>query len=131
MRMSLVTDELLDGNFNTISYPAPPPGGASVSIQHSEHSAIITQAMIVVQEAGTSSATSNQLVPAPLAFKSRTLMIKYVMDALKGDQINPIVICGMGGIGKTTTLREVNNRAKAESLFNEFAWADITRTLSR
>ncbi|PON89269.1 hypothetical protein TorRG33x02_149400 [Trema orientale] len=86
MRMSLIIDEILqDGNFNNISYPAPPPRVASVSIQYSEHSVVVTQAMTVVHEVGTSSATSNQLVLAPLAFKLRTSLIEDVIDALKGD----------------------------------------------
>ncbi|KAM5562799.1 hypothetical protein ABKV19_017810 [Rosa sericea] len=54
-------------------------------------------------------------------FESRKSTIEGVMEALKGNQVNLIVICGMGGIGKTTMVKEVVIRAKKEGLVDEHA----------
>ncbi|PRQ25204.1 putative P-loop containing nucleoside triphosphate hydrolase, leucine-rich repeat domain, L [Rosa chinensis] len=54
-------------------------------------------------------------------FESRKSIIEGVMEALKGNQVNLIVICGMGGIGKTTMVKEVVIRAKKEGLVDEHA----------
>jgi AAA+ ATPase superfamily predicted ATPase len=74
------------------------------------------------QEVGASSSGIN------IDFESRRSTIRDVMEALKGKQINPIVICGMGGVGKTTLVGEVVNRAKREGVFDEYAKAVVTET---
>ncbi|PRQ56808.1 putative P-loop containing nucleoside triphosphate hydrolase [Rosa chinensis] len=53
------------------------------------------------------------------------------MEAVKGNEINPVVICGMGGIGKTTLMGEVVNRAKKEGLFDEYTKATVKETLDK
>lgn len=52
------------------------------------------------------------------------------MNVLTDDQINPVVICGMGGIGKTTLVKEVGKRAKALNLFDEVAWQFLPKLLT-
>lgn len=120
-KMSVVVGNLLDqvGNFQTVSLPALPPGRVSVSIQHSEGSTI--------HEVGTSSMTSSLGSAHLIAFESRTSILEKVMHALKDDQANPVVISGMGGIGKTTMLNEVFERAKDKGLFDEVAMAVVTQ----
>lgn len=62
-----------------------------------------------------------------LAFESRSSIIRDVIDALKDDQVNPIIICGMSGIGKTTLADQVRTKAKAEGLFDVVAMARVSR----
>uniref|UniRef100_A0A2N9GMV8 AAA+ ATPase domain-containing protein n=1 Tax=Fagus sylvatica TaxID=28930 RepID=A0A2N9GMV8_FAGSY len=47
--------------------------------------------------------------------------------ALRGDNINMISICGMGGIGKTTMAKEVAKRAKDDKLFDEVVMAVVSQ----
>ncbi|VVA30578.1 PREDICTED: disease resistance [Prunus dulcis] len=65
----------------------------------------------------------------PIAFESRNSILRGVMEALADDQINPIVICGKGGIGKTTLVKEVGQRAKAWRLYDEVVMAVFTPNL--
>ncbi|EXB66982.1 putative disease resistance protein [Morus notabilis] len=139
-RMSLVVNDFLQcGNFQTVSLPALPPGRTSVATHYSEAS---IQAASTIQEAGTSSVTPQSAsayttagtsseapksASAYTAFESRASLIEAVMHALKDDRTNPIVIWGMGGIGKTTLLKEVFKRAKGEGIFNEVAMAGVGR----
>lgn len=62
-----------------------------------------------------------------ISFESRNSIIRDVMDALKDDKIYPIVICGLGGIGKTTVVKEVSTRVKEISRFHEVVVADCGR----
>ncbi|KAF3452936.1 hypothetical protein FNV43_RR03369 [Rhamnella rubrinervis] len=64
----------------------------------------------------------------PIAFGSRNLIFRDVMDALKDERINPVVVCGLGGIGKTTMIKEVGERAKAGGLFDEVVMAVVGKT---
>ncbi|CAB4291085.1 unnamed protein product [Prunus armeniaca] len=65
----------------------------------------------------------------PIAFESRNSILRGIMEALADDQINPIVICGKGGIGKTTLVKEVGQRAKAWRLYDEVVMAVFTPNL--
>ncbi|KAK9289331.1 hypothetical protein L1049_007486 [Liquidambar formosana] len=61
-------------------------------------------------------------------FESRKSIKEDIMSALKDDNISAIGICGMGGIGKTTMVKEVGKRAKVEQLFDEIVMAVVTQT---
>nr|XP_011465964.1 PREDICTED: uncharacterized protein LOC101311209 isoform X2 [Fragaria vesca subsp. vesca] len=63
----------------------------------------------------------------PVEFESRISVIRDVMDALTDDESNPIVICGMGGIGKTTLVKEIGAKAGEVQLFDEIAVAEFTQ----
>ncbi|KAI7999070.1 Disease resistance protein [Camellia lanceoleosa] len=60
-------------------------------------------------------------------FESRRLITKDVMEALKDDTFHMIAICGMGGVGKTTMVKEVAKRAKEEKLFDEVVMAVVSQ----
>ncbi|CAL5423103.1 unnamed protein product [Camellia sinensis] len=61
-------------------------------------------------------------------FNSRTSTMKEVMETLRDDEINIIGICGMGGIGKTTMVKDVAIRAKNENLFDEIVMAVVSHS---
>ncbi|CAL5351008.1 unnamed protein product [Camellia sinensis] len=63
-------------------------------------------------------------------FESRRLITKDVMEALKDDTFHMIAICGMGGVGKTTMVKEVAKRAKEEKLFDEVVMAVVSQSLN-
>uniref|UniRef100_A0A5B6Z6W5 Uncharacterized protein n=1 Tax=Davidia involucrata TaxID=16924 RepID=A0A5B6Z6W5_DAVIN len=50
-----------------------------------------------------------------------------VMEALKDDEIDIIGICGMGGVGKTTMVKEVATKAKADHLFDEIVMSVVSQ----
>ncbi|KAH7546155.1 hypothetical protein FEM48_Zijuj01G0170500 [Ziziphus jujuba var. spinosa] len=62
-----------------------------------------------------------------LDFESRNSIVRQVMDDLKDDRINPILICGLGGVGKTTMVTQIRDKAKEQGLFDEIVMVDVTR----
>ncbi|KAL7170119.1 hypothetical protein ACSBR2_035051 [Camellia fascicularis] len=60
-------------------------------------------------------------------FESRRLITSDVMEALKDDRFHMIAICGMGGVGKTTMVKEVAKREKEEKLFDEVVMAVVSQ----
>lgn len=61
-----------------------------------------------------------------MAFESRQDTMKEIRDALKDDSTNMIGIYGMGGVGKTTLVEEIRNRAKSTELFDKILMATIS-----
>ncbi|CAL5351714.1 unnamed protein product [Camellia sinensis] len=59
-------------------------------------------------------------------FKSLRLIMNDVMEALKDDRFHVIGICGIGGVGKTTMVKQVAKRATEENLFDEVVMAGET-----
>ncbi|CAL5423003.1 unnamed protein product [Camellia sinensis] len=51
-------------------------------------------------------------------FESRRSIMKEVMEALSDDIIYVIGICGMGGVGKTTMVKEVAKKAEEKKMFD-------------
>ena len=60
-------------------------------------------------------------------FESRRSIMEEVFEALRGDNINMIAICGMGGIGKTTMAKEVAKMAIEAKLFDEDVMAVVSQ----
>ncbi|XP_051138551.1 probable disease resistance protein At4g27220 [Andrographis paniculata] len=54
-----------------------------------------------------------------LEFESRKHVEAEIIEALRSKNANMIGVCGLGGVGKTTMVRTVMNRAKKEGLFDE------------
>uniref|UniRef100_A0A2N9GRD6 Uncharacterized protein n=1 Tax=Fagus sylvatica TaxID=28930 RepID=A0A2N9GRD6_FAGSY len=60
-------------------------------------------------------------------FESRRSIMEKVFEALRGDNINMIAICGMGGIGKTTMAKEVAKMAIEAKLFDKDVMAVVSQ----
>jgi len=52
---------------------------------------------------------------------------EQIMKALKDDSVNMIGLYGMGGVGKTTLVKEVGRKAKELQLFNEVLIATVSQ----
>ncbi|KAJ9682527.1 hypothetical protein PVL29_018446 [Vitis rotundifolia] len=62
------------------------------------------------------------------SFKSRASTVNQVMDALRDDEIHKIGVWGMGGVGKTTLLKQVAQLAEDEELFTARVYIDVSWT---
>ncbi|KAL6212645.1 hypothetical protein ACLB2K_017863 [Fragaria x ananassa] len=124
--MTEKVDELFAKDLGTIAHRAPHP---EVEFQHTEESIQLGKNF---HEGASSSGTSDhEQPPGLLNFDSRRSTIGDVMEALRGNQINPIIICGMGGIGKTTLMGQVLEKAKEEGLFDEYTKATLKEYLNK
>ncbi|KAB1202366.1 hypothetical protein CJ030_MR8G007350 [Morella rubra] len=65
--------------------------------------------------------------PDYVILESRMSATKGLMDALANTTINIIGVWGMGGVGKTTLVREVARQAKEGNFFDEVAITDVTQ----
>ncbi|KAG5545530.1 hypothetical protein RHGRI_017884 [Rhododendron griersonianum] len=64
-------------------------------------------------------------------FDSRQEIFKNILEALKDPTINMIGVHGAGGVGKTRMVNEVRNQAKRDGLFNDVAFAVVSRNLDK
>ncbi|XVF30831.1 hypothetical protein REPUB_Repub16aG0091900 [Reevesia pubescens] len=62
------------------------------------------------------------------AFESRTGGFNAVMEALKDSNSSIIGVHGMGGVGKTTLVKQVAKQVKEENLFDEVVMATVTQS---
>ncbi|XP_031263112.1 probable disease resistance protein At4g27220 [Pistacia vera] len=101
---TLVISDLLQevGMFESVSCPAPPSGIISSSKLFSS---------------GT--------------FESRNSIKKQILKVLIDDHnVSIIGICGMGGVGKTTLVKEISQQAKEEKIYDEVVMVVISQTPS-
>ncbi|XP_021834583.1 disease resistance protein At4g27190-like [Prunus avium] len=77
-----------EGTFNNVAHPAPPP-------------------MI-----------SSAFKEGFKDFKSRMTCVNRVIEVLKNEEVRMIGICGMGGVGKTTMVKEIIKRLEGLKLFD-------------
>ncbi|XP_022718516.1 disease resistance protein At4g27190-like [Durio zibethinus] len=62
-------------------------------------------------------------------FESRKSVLNGIKEALKDASINVIGVHGMGGIGKTTVVKEIARQVKEGKLFDSVVIATVTQTL--
>ncbi|GMP72898.1 hypothetical protein CsSME_00030787 [Camellia sinensis var. sinensis] len=86
-----------DGNFTSISNHAAPFGIESIPSESFE------------------------------TYESRNLVMTNVMEALGNDKINFIGIHGIGGVGKTTLVKEIGKQAKSDKLFDDVVMAVVSQ----
>ncbi|GAY68291.1 hypothetical protein CUMW_263010, partial [Citrus unshiu] len=60
------------------------------------------------------------------AFDSRMKVFQDVVEALKDDKLNIIGVYGMGGVGKTTLVKQVAKQVMEDKLFDKVAMAEVT-----
>ena len=60
------------------------------------------------------------------AFQSRVPIFDKIMDALRDDNINCIGVVGIGGVGKTTLVKQVAHQAMQEKLFTTQVYIDLS-----
>ena len=91
-----VKKSLEGGDFPTISYRRPLPGAGSAALQGYE------------------------------AFESRNQALEKIMEWLRCDDVKMNGVCGMGGVGKTTLVKQVANQAYQEKLFSTEIYIDVS-----
>ncbi|OMO87990.1 Disease resistance protein [Corchorus capsularis] len=62
-----------------------------------------------------------------LPSKSADSAEKEIMEALEDDRVNIIGVWGMGGVGKTTLVKEVGRKAKESKLFGEVVLVTVSQ----
>ncbi|XP_031254171.1 disease resistance protein At4g27190-like [Pistacia vera] len=51
-----------------------------------------------------------------------------IMEALKNDGTHMVILCGMGGVGKTTLAKAVSKKVTEESIFKEVVMVTVSQT---
>ncbi|TQE00902.1 hypothetical protein C1H46_013442 [Malus baccata] len=63
-------------------------------------------------------------------FKSRMAYMNEVIEGLKREEVRKIGICGMGGVGKTTMVKEIIIRLAKLNLFDKIVMATVSQSPS-
>ncbi|CAL9025168.1 unnamed protein product [Prunus brigantina] len=63
-------------------------------------------------------------------FKSRMTCVNSVIEVLKNEEVSVIGICGMGGVGKTTMVKEIIKRLEGLKAFDNIVMAVVSQSPS-
>ncbi|EOY12805.1 LRR and NB-ARC domains-containing disease resistance protein, putative [Theobroma cacao] len=55
---------------------------------------------------------------------------EQIWEYLMGDEVAMIGVCGMGGIGKTTIMKHINNQLLKEAPFDKVIWVTVSKELN-
>ncbi|XP_044500266.1 disease resistance protein UNI-like [Mangifera indica] len=81
--------------------------------------------------ASPSAVVSSSSVFPSGTFESRNSLKKKILKTLiDDDNINIIGICGMGGVGKTTLVKEISRQVKEEKIYEEVVMAVVSQNPS-
>ncbi|GLU23390.1 hypothetical protein SLE2022_394010 [Rubroshorea leprosula] len=50
-----------------------------------------------------------------------------ILQLLRGDKVKRIAVCGMGGMGKTTIMKQVHNQLLKEPKFDKVIWVKVSK----
>ncbi|CAB4286375.1 unnamed protein product [Prunus armeniaca] len=89
-----------EGTFNNVAHPAPPPMIWSTFREGFKD------------------------------FKSRMTHVNRVIEVLKNEDVRMIGICGMGGVGKTTMVKEIIKRLEGLKAFDNIVMAVVSQSPS-
>lgn len=98
-RLIMDVTSLKKEKFEIISYSAPPP---------------------------TLGSTFSNVIKS---FPSRKLIVIKVMEKLKDEDFKRVRICGMGGVGKTTFVKEIIKNSDIGKFFDEVVMAVVSQNL--
>lgn len=96
-KSAAVTKLERDGNFDEVAYPAPP------------------------QKLGRTFAYGSK------DLESRTRIMNEIVDAIREEEITIVGVYGMGGVGKTTMMKEVIKTVEKRNLFDEVVMAVVSQ----
>ncbi|KAL6272578.1 hypothetical protein ACE6H2_023270 [Prunus campanulata] len=97
----------------------------------------ITQVVLHLQKKGTFNNVAHPAPPPMISsafkegfkdFKSRMTSVNRVIEVLKNEEVRMIGICGMGGVGKTTMVKEIIKRLEGLKVFDNIVMAVVSQT---
>lgn len=57
----------------------------------------------------------------------RDTALQKILECLKGEEVTRIAVWGMGGVGKTTFMKQVHNQLLKESKFDKVIWVTVSQ----
>ncbi|XP_039119396.1 probable disease resistance protein At4g27220 [Dioscorea cayenensis subsp. rotundata] len=96
-----IDDDLLKHKFDIVSHERPPPSTTASLLFNEDY----------------------------VIFDSRKSHALKILAALKNESVHSIGLWGMGGVGKTTLVKDVAKQAKEHSLFDEVVMVTISQNI--